>query len=231
MYTQPPDLDALIVKLQIVPILQGLEPAILAKVAQHVIRRSYTPGTVIFLEGDAAPALYYVDSGWVKIIKMSSTGREQILYYWGAGELFGGVSFFVDHPVPATAIALEVTELWILPRDPVSQMLVSTPASALQVIEYLANRINELMALVTDLSLYTITERLAHLLLEQAEGDVVHRQRWATQADMAARLGTVPDALSRALHGLVEEGLIEVARDQIRILDRHGLAAKTTRIT
>jgi CRP-like cAMP-binding protein len=87
------------------------------------------------------------------------------------------------------------------------------------------------MALVADLSLYTITERLAHLLLEQAEGDVVHRQRWATQADMAARLGTVPDALSRALHGLVEEGLIEVARDQIRILDRHGLAAKTTRIT
>lgn len=79
--------------------------------------------------------------------------------------------------------------------------------------------------------MYTITERLAHLLLEQAEGDVVQRQRWATQANMAARLGTVPDVLSRALHGLVEEELIEVTRHQIRILDPHGLAAKTTRIT
>lgn len=230
MQTQASDLDALIVKLQTVPILQGLEPVILAKAAQHTIQRAYAPGTVIFLEGDVGPALYYVNKGWVKIVKMSPNGREQILYYWGPGELFGGVSFFVNHPMPATAIALEATELWILPRDPIRQMLVSSPASALQVIEHLANRISELMVLVADLSLYTITERLANLLLEQAEGDVVHRQRWATQADMAARLGTVPDVLSRTLHGLVEEGLIEVAREQIRILDPHGLAAKTTRI-
>lgn len=230
MQTQASDLNALIIKLQTVPILRGLEPASLVQLAQHAIRRTYAPGAVIFLEGDAAPALYYVDTGWVKIIKMSLNGREQIFYYWGPTELFGGVSFFANHPVPATAIALEATELWILPRDPIHQMLVSSLASALQVIEYLANQINELMALVTDLSLYTITERLARLLLAQAESDVVHRQRWATQADMAARLGTVPDALSRALHGLVEEGLIEVARDQIRILDPHGLAAKTSRI-
>jgi len=64
--------------------------------------------------------------------------------------------------------------------------------------------------------------------LEQAEGDVLHRRSWATQAEMAARLGTVPDVLSRALRGLVEEELIELARQQIRILDRPGLTAKTT---
>jgi len=63
--------------------------------------------------------------------------------------------------------------------------------------------------------------------LEQAEGDVLHRRSWATQAEMAARLGTVPDVLSRALRGLVEAGLIQVQRHQIQILDRQGLAAQT----
>jgi hypothetical protein len=44
---------------------------------------------------------------------------------------------------------------------------------------------------------------------------------------MAARLGTVPDVLSRALQKLVEEQLIRVERQRIWILDRAGLAAKT----
>jgi CRP/FNR family transcriptional regulator, dissimilatory nitrate respiration regulator len=227
MQTEPSALDTLIAKLQTVPMLQGLDQAGLAKIARSAIRRTYAPGAVIFLEGDAAPTLYYVDAGWVKVVKISPDGREQILYFWGPGEIFGGVGVFVNRPAPATAIALEATEIWILPRDAIRQMFTVNPAMALHIIEFMADRISELVELVADLSLHTITARLARLLLEQAEGDVVHRHSWATQAEMAARLGTVPDVLSRALRGLVEEGLIEVARHQIRILDHPGLTAKT----
>jgi CRP/FNR family transcriptional regulator, dissimilatory nitrate respiration regulator len=228
MQTHPPDLDTLVAKLQTAPILQGLERASLAKVARSAIRRVYAPGTVIFLEGDAAPAFYYVDAGWVKVVKMALDGREQILYFWGPGEIFGGIGVFVNRPAPATAIALEATTIWLLPSDAIRQMFTVNPALALPVIEFMANRIGELMELVADLSLHTVTERLARLLLEQAEGDVVHRRRWATQSEMAARLGTAPDVLNRALRSLVEEGLIELSRQQIRILDYHSLAAKTT---
>jgi len=79
---------------------------------------------------------------------------------------------------------------------------------------------------VEDLSLRTVEARLARFLLEQATGGVLRRQRWATQAEMAARLGTVPDELNRALRSLAEEGLIQVKRHQIQILDRQGLEAK-----
>lgn len=230
MSTQPPDLATLIAQLETVPILQGLGTASLAQLAQSARWRTYDPGAMIFLEGDAAPALYYVAAGWVKIVKMSPDGREQILYFWGPGELFGGVSVFVNRPAPATAIALEATALWIMPGDAIRQMVTVNPAMALAVIEFMANRISELIELVADLSLHTVTARLARLLLEQAEGDVIHRRRWATQSELAARLGTVPDVLNRALRGLVEEKLIELARQQIRILDRPGLTAKTTAI-
>ena len=54
----------------------------------------------------------------------------------------------------------------------------------------------------------------------------MQRRRWSTQAEMAARLGTVPDVLNRALRSLADEGLIQIQRQQIRILDREGLERK-----
>ncbi len=83
-----------------------------------------------------------------------------------------------------------------------------------------------LLSLVEDLSLRTVEARLARLLLEQSRGGTVQRRRWATQSEMAARLGTVPDVLNRALRSLVDEGLIQVERHQIQILDLQGLEAR-----
>jgi CRP-like cAMP-binding protein len=211
-----------------VPMLQGLDPASLAQLVHGAVRRTYTAGGVIFLEGDAAPALYFVDSGWIKVVKMSRDGREQILAFMGPGELFGGIGVFVKRPAPATAIALEAAEIWVLPSDAIRRVLTSNPEMALSVIDYLASRIAELTDMVAALSLHTVTQRLARVLLEQAEDDLIQRRRWATQAEMAAHLGTVPEVLNRALRGLVEEQLIELSRHQIQILDRPGLTAKTT---
>jgi len=78
---------------------------------------------------------------------------------------------------------------------------------------------------VENLSLRSVESRLAVFLLGQAKTDTIHRRKWATQAEMAAHLGTVPDVLNRALRKLAEEGLIEVARHQIHILNRDGLAS------
>ncbi len=228
MPTEPSTQDVLIAQLQTVPMLQGLAAASLAHLAERAIRHTYTPGAVIFLEGDTAPAFYYVDSGWVKIVKMSSEGREQILYVWGPDELFGGMGVFVNRPAPATAIALETTTLWVLPSDAIRRMFTTDPTLALPVLDFMATRISELVELVADLSLHTVTARLARLLLEQAQDDLIQRRSWATQAEMAARLGTVPDVLSRALRTLVEAELIQVQRHQIQILDRQGLLEHTS---
>lgn len=91
----------------------------------------------------------------------------------------------------------------------------------------LAGRVQHLIRLVEDLSLRSVEARLARLLLEQAQGESVTRRRWATQAEMAARIETVTDVLNRALRKLAEEGMILVERHQIQILDRDGLALKS----
>lgn len=187
--------------------------------------RDYSAGEVVFLEGEQPAGLYYLQSGWLKITKSSPDGREQVLQFLGPGETFHVIGVFANRPNPATAIALEPAGIWVLRRDAVMRLLETHPQLARHVIERMAGRVLELVALVEDLSLRTVTARLARLLVEDARDNALHRPRWYTQTEIAARLGTVPDVLQRALSGLASDGLIEVERSVIHIRDREALEA------
>jgi CRP/FNR family transcriptional regulator len=150
-------------------------------------------------------------------------GREQILQFLGKGEVFNAVSVFTDAPNPATVTALEATRLWMIRRDTILRLLDTNPRMARSIIQDLAGRITHLISLVEDLSLRTIEARLARLLLEQAVGEAVQRQKWATQTEMASRLGTVSDVISRTMRKLVERGMIQMSRNEIKILNRAEL--------
>ncbi len=208
------------------PYFVGLDATTLKAVAQATIRRDYEAGQVVFLEGEPCTGLYVIQDGWLKAVKLSPTGREQTLHVVGPGEVFNAIGVFVESPNPATIVALEPATVWIVRRETMLQLLDEYPDLARVVIQNLAGRVLHLVTLVEDLSLRTVETRLARLLLERSEGEVLQRRRWTTQAEMAARLGTVPDVLNRALRSLVEEDFIQVERHQIRILDRQGLEAK-----
>jgi len=222
----PPDIHFLIEKLHVAPVFERLDIDVLATMVSTAVWREYSAGSIVFLEGEIALGFYYLHTGWLKEVKISPEGREQILQYLGPGEIFNYMGIFVNRPNPATVIALESAGVWLLQRDSFHQAFVTNPSLGLRVAEALANYAPYLVQLVSDLSLYSVEARLAQRLLEQADADVVYRQRWATQAEMAARLGTVPDVIGRALQKLVEEQLIQVERQRIWILDRDGLAAK-----
>lgn len=110
-------------------------------------------------------------------------------------------------------------------RETVLRLLDTHPQFARLVIQDLAGRVVHLIALVEDLSLRSVEARLARLLLEKASGDRVQRKRWATQTEIASRLGTVPDVVSRTLRRLAERGLIQISRQEIILVDRAGLEA------
>lgn len=210
--------------LRAIPLFAGLDDSSLRELAQAARWREYTAGDVVVLEGDAQPALYYLQYGWLKVIKMSPSGREQILRFLEPGETFNEVGVFAGQPNPATAVALEPAGTWLIQRPVLLRFLRERPDFAQDVITRLAERMLFLVSLVTDLSLRPVTGRLARLLLQDASGDILERPRWYTQAELAARLGTVPDVVQRALRSLEAEGLIAVDRQQIRILDRAALA-------
>jgi CRP/FNR family transcriptional regulator len=212
--------------LSAVPYFAELDPATLQTVAQAAIRREYETGQVVFLEGEPCAGLCVVQDGWLKVVKLSPDGREQVLRIVSAGETFNEVSVFTTAPNPATVVALEPSTVWIIQRQVMLQLLDQHPGMARRILQNLAEHVLYLVSLIEDLSLRTVEARLARHLLERASAGKLRRHRWATQAEMAARLGTVLEVLNRALQGLVTEGLIEVERHQIRIVDRGGLKAR-----
>ena len=211
--------------LKAVSYFSDVDSAALQRVAQSAIRRTYDAGQVILIEGEPCTGLYVVESGWLKVVKIGLDGREQVLQMLRVGEAFNAISVFTDAPNQASVSALETSVVWMIQREVLMKLMDEHPALAQHVIKDLAGRVMHLVRLVEDLSLRSVEARLSRLLLEQAEGESVQRRRWATQAEMASHLGTVPDVVNRALRKLSDQGLIHVERHKIQILNKEGLRA------
>lgn len=181
-------------------------------------------GAVIQIEGDPADAMYIVAEGRVKISRLAAGGREQVLYVVGPGQHFNTVPVFDGGPCPANAEALSDVALLALPRAAVRATIEAHPPIGLALLREFSGRLRHMVNLVDDLALHTVQGRLAGLLLAQAEaferGEPVIA---LTQAEMAARLGTVREMIARTLRGFEVQGLIRLERGTIALLDRDGL--------
>jgi len=183
----------------------------------------YRPGATIFGEGEASQGLYWLQSGTLKAVKYSMAGREQILHLIKPGETFNEVGSFTTLPNPASVVALVSSQVWHIPGEVIRQLIQQDGRFAQLIINVLSERLRHSVDLVEDLSLRPVVNRLARLILEEAEGDTLFRPTWYTQDELAARLGTVADVIQRSLRKLEADGLIEVERQQILISDRPEL--------
>jgi len=218
--------DAILKRLRSLDFLRGLDEATLSRLAESANWKVFSPNSVIFWEGDVESNLFFLQYGSLKVLKSAQDGRKQVLRFIGAGEIFNEVGVLAKKPNPATAMALEESGIWLIPRHALEEIILAHPHAAMQIIENMADKIISLVTLAADLSLKTVEARLAQLLLEQTNGDVIERRRWTNQTELAARLGTVPDVLSRVIRELTRAGLIKVDRQQIHILNRAGLKAR-----
>jgi CRP/FNR family transcriptional regulator len=209
-----------------VPYFAGLGDDVLNAIAQDVVQKTYAAGQVVFLKDEPCPGLGIVHEGLLKGVRYATSGREQIISLLRPGEIFNAVGVFANIPNPVTVIALKPTTIWLLPAERLQYLQIRFPVLTQRIVRNLAERTLALVDLVEDLSLRTVEMRLARWLLAKAQDSVMPRETWATQAEMAARLGTVTYVLNRALRSFEEAGLIDVNRQRIRILDRIGLKAK-----
>jgi CRP/FNR family transcriptional regulator len=226
MNSSPVQINILLKRLQTFEFLRGLDDETLTELAGSALWKIFPPDAVIFWEGDIETTLFYLHYGWLKVIKTTPDGREQILRFLGPGEVFNEIGVFAKRPNPATAMALEEAGIWLIPRDALERILFSHPHTALQIMENMADRFIDLVALTTDISLRTVEARLAKYWIEQAKAGVIPRYRWSTLTELSAHLGTVTDVLSRAIRELTRAGLVEMDRQQIRILNLEELAKR-----
>jgi CRP/FNR family transcriptional regulator len=205
-----------------VPYFAHLDATTLNAVARGAVRRHYAKGETVFLEGDPCAGLCVVEKGRIRLLRLSVEGREQVVKLLRPGEFFNEVAVLDGGPNPVSAMAATESILWVIDGDTMVRLLNRYPALAAAVIENLASRARHLLSLVEDLSLRTVSARLAKLLLAQAGGGREAPRR-LTQQEMAAQVGTVREMVSRVLRRFEEEGLIRFERHRIVLLDREGL--------
>lgn len=200
-----------------------LDSTALKHIATATIQQTYETGQYTFMEGEPCVGLYIVKSGWLRAVKISSAGREQVIRFVGPGESFNEVGVLTGGMNVVSVEALEPTELLIVQRKVLLNLVDKHSSLAKPIIENLARRVLYAMNLVTDLSLRSVESRLARFLLEEADANTINRKKWATQAVIAARIGTVPVVINRAFRAFVEDNLIELERDKILILNHAEL--------
>jgi len=214
----PTPLQAIAESLKGHPFFKDLGAVALEDIARYTRARSFGRGELILLEGESSPGVYFVHKGYVKILRTSEEGRTQTLSILGPGHPFNEVPAIDGGPNPASVEAMTDTVVYATARDDFLRILERHPQVSRAVLASFAARLRQMVELASDLSLRTVPQRLAKLLLEQA-----HAAGQLTQHEMAARLGTVREVVGRALRTLIDEGLIRIDGHRIVIIDRDGL--------
>lgn len=213
---------------------RGLPVEHLTELAVLAIAQTYAKGDILFHQGEEGVGFFIVQSGRIKVFKLSAEGKEQILHIFAVGDHFAEVPALDGECFPAAAAALEKSEVLFFPRQAFLQLLEQQPALAINLLRSFARRLRHFSGLVDTLALREVPGRLsAYLLSLSAQaGEAAVVELDLPKGQLAARLGTIPETLSRGLARLSREGLIQIEGNRISLLDRerlHQLAAGKAR--
>jgi CRP/FNR family transcriptional regulator len=209
-----------------VPMFEGLASGVLDRLLEHCVERTFARGETVFVEGQSSRGLLVILRGLLKVYKLGEGGREQILEIEGPGRSVAELPLFDGLPYPASCAALEDTVLLVIPPERFRQLVGAEANLAHAVIRSLSRRMRQMVGLVEEISLKAVRVRLAGLLLEMA-GDGTEVQLTLTHQEIAARIGTVREIVSRTLNRMVREGAIAVDGRTVSLLDRSLLGADT----
>ena len=204
-----------------IPLFKGLAKEQLDEVVNSMADQTFDRGQTVLSEGEVAEGFFVLVQGKVKIFKLSTEGKEQILHFVGQGESFGEVPMFSGGRFPASAETTEKSRIFFFPRAAFLNLIGTDPTLAMNMLADLSKRLRQMTRLVEELSLKEVPSRLAAYILylsSENESDDVGLD--ITKGQLASLLGTIPETLSRILGKMSAQKVISVQGRKLKILDR-----------
>ncbi|WP_026370602.1 Crp/Fnr family transcriptional regulator [Kallotenue papyrolyticum] len=202
-----------------IPLFGDLDEAARTALARAMHARRYRAGQFLIYEGTPAEGLFVVCEGRVRLSRTAPDGREQVLTIIGAGEVFNMEPLLDGGLTPFTARAMSPVSCLLLPGDALVPLIRAHPDLALVLMRQMAEQLREQTLLIEDLGFRSVRARLARLLLQEAASGTA----MLTQAELAARAGTVREIVGRTLRQMAAERLVELKRGRVIVLDADGL--------
>lgn len=195
----------------------------LRALAERAVERRLNRNEVLFFAGDEAAGLFVIVQGALRAFREGVDGREQVIHVEHAGATIAELPVFDDKPYPSTVAAEEESTVLFLSKREVKSLCLAHPEIALAGLKLLAGRLRRCAELVEALSLREVDQRLARWLLTEARargkrtGDELELDLVLTNQQIAARIGSVREVVSRALARLQQNGLISVEGRRVLI--------------
>jgi CRP/FNR family cyclic AMP-dependent transcriptional regulator len=202
--------------LRTVPIFSELSEPDIASLARLTSRRHCPKDTVVFFENEEGDSFFCIVDGRIKVTILGDDGREVILSVLGRGDFFGEMALLDNEPRSATAIAVEDTELLSLHRNDFQSVLTDNRSIMSALIKILTARLRRANHQISTLALLDVYGRVARVIVDTArdegkrlkDGRIAFRR--ATHQEIANRIGTTRETVTRMLKDLERQGLIHI---------------------
>ena len=225
MITNSRQTEALI---QQFPFLQRADREFLDTFFAHATQVNVPVGSPICDQGSHCQHLALVVSGTARVYKLGENGREITLYRINPGEscILTASCIISDTPFPAFAVCEEDIVALVINPTRVQHWTDTYPDWRRYLFGLISHRLGDVMSVIEEIAFRRVDSRLADYLLQRSRSDQGDCIRVTHQA-IASDLGTSREVVSRILKDFEHQGLISVARGQLEISDRQGLAGKT----
>ncbi|HEX8194110.1 MAG TPA: Crp/Fnr family transcriptional regulator [Allosphingosinicella sp.] len=213
------------------PAMAGLPRPLAERLWAAATTTSARSGKALVSLGAHSDSVYVVLKGRVRVTLYSMAGREVILRSLGEGALFGELAAIDGQPRSATIVALSSCTLAVIDAAAFRAAIGSDPESALWLARRLAAQVRDLTERVFELNALRVSSRLHCELLRLCadaagggEKTCVTIDPAPTHADLAARIGTHREAVTREMGDLAERGILSQERRRITVPDTRKLA-------
>lgn len=197
------------------------------QIAALAVEKNYQAGETLFREGAHCEGLYVIGAGMVKISKTSPSGREIMLAFESAPSSVAEIPLFDNGDYPATVSAMKDTVAFLVRREDFRRFCREHPEVPMKVLAVVGKRFRQLVHLIESLTFGSVRQRLARILLQaMEESGGAENAVSLTHEELALRLGTVREVVSRNLSRFQAEGIVRLVRRQIEIADPEALRAE-----
>src|SRR5262245_43215083 len=211
-------------QLRVISLFEDLTDAELARITELCVIRNYEKSAQIMGQQDKTTDVFFVLSGTVRFSSYAPSGREVIYNEVSAGGIFGEFSAVDLQPRSATCLAVTDCVLARMTAAKFHDLLVGNGAIATRLVELLVAKVRQMSERVFEVSALAVRERVRRELLRLAEsgsssrdGIVIHPA--PTHYEIAARIGSHREAVTREFNRLEAENIVEVRRREIRIVN------------
>ncbi len=196
----------------------------LDRVRRHSHMIDLIEGESLFFQGDEATNFYLVESGRIKLYRVSPEGKEKVVEIMEDGATFAEALMFMDEPhYPVTATALTPSRVIAINSRDFKAMLRDSIDTCFVIMGSMCFRLRGLIREIDALSLDTGTVRTVSYLLNQAPPDSDSFELQVAKSVIASRLSVKPETFSRILKNLHEQDIVTIEGRSVTIHDRDAM--------